>query len=232
MFIRFLTPFYVPDTDQGSGGAAVTPAEPAQQPQQGYTRLLERNGNDAGAVATLLYQENYQHRQRIRDLEGRLPKEGAVILSGDDVARWDALRAHNPADVAAALAERDTLKAQVTETARKETIRKAADAAGLKASVLERLPGLPPVEVTEADGKAIAHVVTDAGKVPLIDYVTSQFADFLPALQLTQQQTTGAPWPRQPTGGAQRPADPVDSALATFQAARDSRPNPLAPKTK
>jgi hypothetical protein len=167
MLIRFLTPFYAPDTDQGSGGAAVTPAEPAQQPQQGYTRLTERNGNDAGAVATLLYQENYQLRQRIRDLEGRLPKEGERDPRWRRCGTLGSAQAHNPADVAAALAERDTLKAQVTETARKETIRKAADAAGLKASVLERLPGLPPVEVTEVDGKAIAHVVTDAGKVPL-----------------------------------------------------------------
>lgn len=192
--------FTAPNEGQGSGGPA-SPApqpEPAPQPQQGYQRLLERNGNDAGAVATLLYQENYQHRQRIRELEGRLPKEGAVILSGDDAARWEALKAHKPDEIAAALAERDTLKQQVANVARRETVRKAAEVVGYKASVLEKLPGLPPVEVTGEGDTIAAHVITDSGNMLLADYVAQQYADFLPALQVQQQ--SGTPFPQQVAG--------------------------------
>lgn len=166
---------------------------------EGFRKLLSRNNGSPDRVAELLYQENYGHRREISELKSKLPPAGAVVLSGDDATRWEALKGYTPDELASALKERDTLKQQLEQTARRETIRKAGDIYGYDPDVLGDLPSLPPVEVTEQDGKEVAHVTTEGGKVLLDQYVTQHYPKFLPALQQAQR-SQGVPFPQQPAG--------------------------------
>jgi hypothetical protein len=47
-------------------------------------RLLARNGGSMDTVGITLLSENYGYRERIRELEGRVPADGAVVLAGED----------------------------------------------------------------------------------------------------------------------------------------------------
>lgn len=98
-------------------------------------------------------------RTKSKDLEGRVPKEGAVVLEGDDAKRWDAFQALGktpeelaagvvlsaadkakwdafnalevkPEDIPEIIKERDDLKVKDAQRARTDSIRDAVEAMG------------------------------------------------------------------------------------------------------
>lgn len=203
IFLRlfwFLIPtlaLWMADGGSGSGdggGKAAPPADPAGA----FESLKRRYDNDLGAVAQKLFDENYQYRTRIRDLEtettnlkGKLPAEGAVVLSGDSAAQWDAYRALGKPD------EIKTTLAGYAHLKRDGLLRQAAEAHGYKAAVLSQLASsslqieLGEIEV-DGQKKPIAYVVEGETRTQLDQYAQSKWSDFMPSLQPAQSQGGGA----------------------------------------
>jgi hypothetical protein len=221
MLINFLTRYHEQEGGGSGGGSGGDDANVTGS----FQRRLERFNNDAMLMANDLYRENFREREsnrrlreQVTELQGRIPAEGAHVLTGDDVARWQAYtQLGQPTELQqridagqTAITERDNLR-------RETTIRQAADAAGYKPSVLARLAADVQLSVREADGKQEA-VVTVEGQqpVPLTDYAQQHWADFLPALQSQQQQTqTGIPFVPQTGNGT--PPKPVSAAQTYLQ---------------
>jgi hypothetical protein len=236
MLINFFSRLFDPDTGGGGSGSGNDDADV----NSSFQRRLERFNNDAMLMANELYRENYREREsnrrlreQVTELQGRIPAEGAHVLTGDDVARWQAYtQLGQPQELqqrieagATAIQERDSLR-------RDTVIRQAADVAGYKPSVLQRLAADVQLSVREADGKQEA-VVTVEGQqpIPLTQYAEQHWADFLPALTAQSQgtqQRAGVPFvPQAGNGTPPKPQDIVAAFAKQIQAQRDSAPNPL-----
>lgn len=188
---------FTADTGAPSGGTdPATPPPAGEQQSQAdqvlaaFQRLLDRTKGDGVALAQQLYRENYEYRDQIRALRDRQPPEGALVLTGDAAATHQQYAAlgRAPAEVAQALAELETLRAQAAQRARADLVGEAAKAAGLKAPVLARLAGdeLPIVlkdEQRAGKPAKAAYVTVDGKDVPLAEYATKAWPDFLPALK-------------------------------------------------
>jgi hypothetical protein len=180
--------------------------------QQALSNLIQRQGGE-GAAATLLFNENREHRQRIRELEQRVPGEGAVVLSGDQAAAWQTYQGLGaPTDVQQRLTAAEQAQQELAGLRRAEQIRGVAEAAGYKPGVLERLAEGLTLELREEqrDGQTarVPYVVTGENQAePLAEYAQTHWADFLPALRAEQQQLPtqggGVTYPRQQGGGGQ-----------------------------
>lgn len=222
--------FFAPEGDQGTTPPPVA-SDPVVAMTTAFKSLSEQRGGTEPA-ALFLMQRYAQLEQQIETLKAKQIPNGAIVLTGDQVALWEALKSYKPDDVAAALQERDTLKSQIATVEREKLITRAAEAAGYKASVLAKLPDLPAIEVTEKDGKPVADVVKDGARTPLADYVTANYADFLPSLQQQSQQSpqpTGIPFPNQ-TGRSSNGGDIVANFIQQQNERAAAAPNALARK--
>jgi hypothetical protein len=183
--------------------------------QQSLSNLIRREGG-ADATAQLLFQENREHRQRIRELEQRVPGEGAVVLTGDQAAAWQTYQGLGaPTDVQQRLTAAEQAQNELAGLRRAEQIRGVAEAAGYKPGVLQKLAEGLTLELREEqrDGQTarVPYVVSGEGQqqqaTPLADYAQQHWADFLPALSAQQQQQPpqggGVAYPRQQGGGGQ-----------------------------
>jgi hypothetical protein len=182
---------------------------------------MQRQGG-ADPTAALLFQENHQYRERIRQLEQQLPGEGAVVLSGDQALAWQAYQGLGaPTDVQQRLTAAEQAQNELAGLRRAEQIRGVAEAAGYRPTVLERLAEGLEFEVREEqrDGQTarVPYVVTKSEqgeqRTPLADYAQQHWADFLPALSAQQQQQPpqggGVTYPRQQGGGQPATSSPV-----------------------
>ena len=194
------------------------------------SRLLERQGGDAGRVAELLYRENYELRERARTLSAAVPPEGAVVLPADAVATWQAYQAlGTPDDVQAALATAQAAQQELAQARWTADVQRAAEALGWAAAPLRRLAEGLTIELRETTAGETTtltpYVVSEAGAVPLAQYATQEWAEFLPALQVTAAPT-GAAFVRQGTTTT-APTDPVAAFIAARNEARDKASLPL-----
>jgi hypothetical protein len=192
--------------------------------QQALNNLIQRQGGE-GAAATLLFNENREHRQRIRELEQRVPGEGAVVLTGDQAQAWQTYsQLGNPAEVQQQLEQARQASTELAGLKRAEQIRTVAEVAGYKPGVLQKLADGLTLELREqqVDGQTarVPYVVTGEGQqqqaTPLVDYAAEHWNDFLPALQAgqqgqPQQQTQGVTYPRQQGNGGQPASNYVGS---------------------
>lgn len=205
---------YAPENEQGQ----TTDGEDVFAKLQA---MIARKDGDAGAVALVLFQENYQLREANRQLKAKAPAEGALVLVGDDPAAWDAYRKLGaPSDLQTAIAQRDQAQGDLAKLTKAAVLREVAEAAGYRASVLAGLDaqaGGLAYEMREqvgADGaKAkVAYVKPQAGDaVPLAQYAEQQWGDFMPALVATPAQT-GTAYPPQQQGANKPPQTPRDAA--------------------
>lgn len=154
-----------------------------------YQNLVQRQGG-VDATSLLLFQENYQYRERLRQqqeqltrLQQQLPPDGAVVLQGDELTAWQTYQT---------LGTPDQLR-QLATAQRDLLVMRAAQNAGYKENVLSTLlkPGDALEIAAPADGKdPIAYITPQGGeRIPLIDYATTNWNDFLPALQVKPQGT-------------------------------------------
>jgi hypothetical protein len=175
--------------------------------------LAARHGGSLDAVGMTLLTENRDYRERIRQLEGRVPADGAVVLAGDDAQRWQAYQAlGQPTDVQTAITELTTLR-------RDKAVADAADAAGYKAKVLGQLPKAATLTFTIKDetenGQTVkrAYVKDGDTEEPLTIYAEREWQDFLPALlsaDTNPGQGQARPgFVRQQAGGKAPVADPI-----------------------
>lgn len=236
---------------QGGDGADSSPS-------QSFQRLLERNGNDAMQLASRLFDDNYQARERarqleaqVRDLQGKVPGEGSVILQGDDANAWATYRElGTPDEVRQGLDRQAELQGQLQQRERETLLRQVAEQAGYKPGVLAQLD-----RMAQAQGKELAfevrEVEQDGAKtqVPFVrdgetesaltEYATQEWADFLPALTAQPAPTTppaapppGVRYPPQHPGGNN--GVPPKNVAEQFVAERDARAkavkNPLVPE--
>jgi hypothetical protein len=198
--------------------------------------LIRREGG-ADATAQLLFQENREHRQRIRELEQRVPGEGAVVLTGDQAAAWQAYQGLGaPNDVQQRLTAAEQAQQELSGLRRAEQVRSVAEAAGYRPTVLERLAEGLEFEVREEqrDGQTarVPYVVSGEGHAePLTSYAQQHWADFLPALSAQQQQQApqggGVTYPPQQGGGRPAPGDPVRAFIQQSNERREQAANPL-----
>jgi len=185
---------------------------------QALAGLLARNGGSMDTVGMMLLSENHGYRDRIRQLEGRLP-EGSVVLAGDDLARWQAYQAlGQPTDLQTAIAERDTFRTDLTTLQRTQAIADAAELAGYKAKVLGQLPKAASLTFTIKDetdnGQAVRRAYVKDGDTEelLTTYAEREWPDFLPSLSADTnpaQRAPGAPMVRQHVGGKAPASDPI-----------------------
>lgn len=232
------------DTDGGSGSGG------GDRVEESFQRALDRRNNDGVALARELFDDNYRERSRNRELAQQLealraqvPGDGAVVLSAEDAAAWQAYRQFgDAATVQAAMAQRDQLQGELTQLRRNETLRTVAGAVGYKPTVLAELDAIARAkgkdlafevrEVTQ-DGRAVAvpYVKDGDTELPLTDYAAQQWADFLPALSAAgtaAQASSGTRFPAQGTGHATAgQSDPVAAHIARQTERAQSAPNPL-----
>ena len=217
-----------------------------------FQRLLDRYKNDGIALAGQLFSENYQHREKLRQLEqqltetaGKVPAAGTVVLSGDEAKAWAAYTAlGKPEEVKTYLDERTQLQGKLQGMERETTLRSVADVVGYKPSVLANLDRMAKAEGkalafdvrdTTVDGKPIkvAYVKDGDKETALTDYAASNWADFLPALAAqggAQAQTppAGTRYPAQHAGNGQSgKPDPVADFIQRQEEARAKVKNPL-----
>ena len=256
MYLKgFLRPCYQADNGGGTGGQGGDPApapapapnpSPAPDVQASFDRLLSNRGGDSSAVGLMLYQENYQLRERRRQLEeentqlrAKLPGEGAIVLNRAEAQRWQAYQAlGNPEEVQTSLTELQTLR-------RNGELSQIAEVVKYKPSVFQKLDkdagGLAyEVKEIEENGKkekrAFVTVKDQAGAeqtIPLQQYAEQHWSDFLPALRNEQQAApSGTDFVRQNPGGGAPANSAVDQFLQRQKERRESTTNPLMSQRK
>jgi hypothetical protein len=200
--------------DKGANGGASSDDPVAQA----FEKLLERKGGDTYATAMMLFEENKKHRDRIADLNDQLPGEGAVVLSASEAKDWEAYKAFGSVSkVRQGLDQRDQLQSDVESLHREATLRKVAEVAGFKLTVLAERDELArargkdlafEVREVEANGVRAQVAFVKEGDVErtLNDYAEEHWVDVLPVLRIQPQttQSNGKPFLAQHpgTGGA------------------------------
>lgn len=225
-------------------------------PVAGLQALLARNNNDAMGVAGLLFSENYQYREQIRQLkeqlqaaQAKLPGEGTVVLTAEQAKAWAAYQGLGTVEVITqGLKDRDTAQGELTTLRKAATLRDVAAAHGYDADVLQTLGGGLEFELRDvtADGQTrkAAFVKEGQTQVRLDEYAAQKWAKFLPSL--TQQAgagnqgaggagtggqgAAGVRFPTQGAGGQSQGGDVVTKFMQDAEKARTARPNPLLPK--
>ena len=180
---------------------------------QGLQNLLTRHNNDAMAVVSVLYHDNYQLRDDNRILKGKVPAEGALVLTGDDAKAWtDYQQLGKPDDLRKTISDKDRLQGELGTLQRDGVLRDVADAASYKFNVLKDLDTNAKAKLSytikeiEQDGKKVKAVFVqpEGGQEQALEaYATATWADYLPALRTTAatQTAPGTRYPAQNAGG-------------------------------
>jgi hypothetical protein len=191
------------DPNAGGGGGG-------QDPATAFQRLLEQNKQDALAVASKLFDENFEYRRKNRELKAKIPAEGSVVLSGDDAKAWDTFKSLNmkAEDVKAAIEKVGQLEKENKELAGMENLRELADigldGSKLKLNVLKdqlslKFPDAVISFKTEkgGDGKEakVAYIKksADAAETKFEDFAKAELTDYLPSLKVSSEATPPAP---------------------------------------
>lgn len=218
---------------------AVPPPTPPADPAAGVQALIARHNNDLMRVIDHLYGDNFSLREKnrtlkeqVKDLEGKTPKDGTVILSKAEADLLESYKAlGEPDTLKTALSERDQVKGELGTLRKESVLRDVAEAAGFKLPVLKTLAGDLDFEIKEVekDGKKVRTPFVKNGdsEKPLSDYAKEQWTDFLPALQAQPGQPAGTPYPTQSAGGPTPPPGVLADFKQKSQAARAAAPNPL-----
>ena len=230
------------DADATEGGAATTttttpPAKGTEaDPAAGFNAALKAHGDNALAFAREMWAKAEGFRAQADEAKAKLPRAGAAVLEGDDLAEWNAYRGlgRKAAEVKADLDALPTVRSEVAGYRRRDQLAEAAAAHGsdgqplrFSAKVLGRLAGDLPIEVVDAkvNGRDVrlAQVVTTAKddkgtdvetRTPLDKFAAKEWAEFLPSLrQAPAAESRGTPAGRQAaaTPAIQAPQRPARS---------------------
>lgn len=240
------------EDDEEEGGLSQSDLE-AQ-----VARLLEKQGGNSTALAMHLLTDNRKLRVKNRKAndrasaaEGKVPKDGQVVVSKEDN---DALTAYKllgkPEEVKTKIEKGATLEASNVERDRAEGIASAAKLAQIPQGTLLGKLADPKrenfvIELRDEvkEGKTVkvpfAKKNEDkAAWMPLLDFVNKELAEYKPALFAksdaaaagSENTTTHTAVPDQTTAGtAPTAGTTVDKFIQQRNAAAAARPNPLAP---
>lgn len=174
-------------------------------------------GADDSRVVRLLVRKNKQleadnakYRDKLRMLEDqvkKVPAENAVVLSADDAKMFDAFKSLNlkPDEITRQLEQGKKDSEQLTELRELEVDREAGAAVGFKPTVLSELRKTRGLAlemrdtVVEVNGKKettkLPHVRSSndekAQWMPLRDYAEANLKDYLPALAVADEGSSG-----------------------------------------
>lgn len=180
---------------------------------ENMVRNFLAKGDTERQVGTLL-SENYQYRERIRQLteslsqvQAKVPADGALVLVGDDLKAYNEFLALKlkPSEVVTLQSEMTTLNGKVQAAERKASLDAAASAENYDPTVLSTLIGDKKLVVKkveeEVDGEKKlvdrAFILTEgADKVVteerLSKHVTDHHSKFLPSLKVEEGGDTEA----------------------------------------
>lgn len=229
-----------PDGD-GGGEGGDGDRESGSRREQGFQRRLEKHNNDATAFAFELWDDNHNYRRKnaekdakIAELEGKLPKDGQVILTAEQAQQWAAYQAlGTPEVVKGAVEERGQLQGKLDSLAREKVIRDAATHAGFDFDVLSERDTYETniggkklsyeVREVESNGTKVKTAFIKDGEVekPLTEYAQEHWAKHLPSLVVKQEsgssQSQGTFYPSQHQGsGGNRPTTAKQQTEATL----------------
>lgn len=228
---RFLRSSFAPLLFEPDTGITPPAGGISTDPAQAFQNALQRNQGDAMALATRLFDENYQLRSTNRDMRTQLPAQGAVVLPPDQASAFAAYQQLGAVDaISAQLQTAQAAAAELATLKRAAHLANVAQIAGYKPSVLGTLAADRELLVREVGDKKMVVVKDGDRETPIADYASAHWADFLPALHASTTaapQATGVPFVAQHGGTAQPNAAP--DYLARFQAARDAAPSPFQP---
>lgn len=178
-------------------------------PAETFQKLLAQKNNDATALASQLFDENFQLRVKNRELTDKQPKEGSVVLSADDAKKWNAYEALGvePKELKKSLERLPDLEKSNKELAGMEHLREVADigieGSKIKLSVLQKLMAEHPDAAftfkTEKDKDGneakVAYIKpsADGTESSFTEFANQNFADFLPALKVSSEAQQPVP---------------------------------------
>lgn len=241
--LRNLVMLETPNT--GAGGAGAGAGAGSTPSRLTAAELIARYGASPERLAEKLEEahgENFRLRETNRGLrgendtlKGKVPAEGAVVLTGEDAAAWGVFQGlGKPDEVKTKLGQVETLTGELTGLKRDATLRDVAAAAGYKFTVLKQLGADREYElrdVTDGEGKATKTAFIKDGDTfkPLAEFAQTAWSDFLPALAATTSgqgatggQGGGTTYPAQNGGGGKQ--QPPDAATAYLASARYAIP--------
>lgn len=205
--------------------------------------LIEKNNNDLEKVARQLFAENYDYRKRNRQLREKVPVEGAVVLSADEAALWEKYKTFGkPEQVQQRLDQIPQLEGRITAVERERQIDQVAQTAGAAAKVLrDRVQAtgelvfetrkVAPSEGAEPVETVFVRESKDGSQfVPLKQFATEQWADYVPALFPQQQQPAAqgaSPFPPQSGGSRNTAKSRLDKYIEDRNNANKALANPL-----
>jgi len=190
-------------------------------PAATFQKMLAQKNNDATALASQLFDENFHQRVQIRDLKANAPKEGSVTLSADEAKAFKAYQdlGVDPKDIKKVMERLPELEKQNKDLSRMEILREVADVgldgSKLKLSVLkDRFKDFPDAVFSfkiekDKDGKeskaTFLKPAPDTAEVSFTEFAETNFADYLTALKKepdTPQPRHGNTPDPQPSGAA------------------------------
>jgi hypothetical protein len=206
MFRRLL----LDPTPTDGGGNTPPPAAPPATPPPATPPATPPPAADPNDT---LRRERDQARQERDALRGKVPGDGAVVLTGDDAAAWAAFQAlgHKPAEIKTKLGERDTFEGRIKAADREKLIGSAAKVHGFDPDVLADKAGADlRIEIADVqrNGKTVkvAQVVTIEKKdgkdvevrTDLDKHAEKHWAKYLPVLRAAKPDlsTPGRTTPR------------------------------------
>lgn len=139
------------------------PALTREDLNEAFRQFASKRNLNAEEGGAQLYADNYILREdkrrltdEVEDLKKRVPPAGAVVLKGDDVAVYTALKAllkegQKPEDLANALKEHGQLKLEVDGLKKQQLAVEIAEAEGWKVSTLLKLTNGMDLVVEEVD---------------------------------------------------------------------------------
>ncbi len=175
---------------EGQGGGNQTPEFDATK---AFEQLLAKNNNDSVALASRLWQENYDLREKNRQLATKVPGEDAVVITKDDAKALKAYRdLGEPKDVKEELATGRASTTELTGIRKADAYKAVAEANGYEPKVFTKLAtneGLEIVE-TEAPGakggkatKGYSVKNADGSTTPLSEYADANWGEFASSLK-------------------------------------------------
>jgi hypothetical protein len=238
------------DDDDDEGGLSASELE-AQ-----VARLLEKQGGNSTALAMHLLTDNRKLRvknrkanDRAEAAEGKVPKDGQVVVSKEDAEALTTYKTFGkPDEVKTKIEKGVTLEATNVERERAEGIASAAKLAQIPQGTLLGKLADPKrenfvIELRDEvkEGKSIkvpfARKNEDkAAWMPLLDFVNKELVEYKPALFAkgdsngsTENTTTHTAVPDQSASGTAPASGTVDKFIKSRNEAAAARPNPLAP---
>lgn len=158
---------------------------------KGLNNLINRTGGESEAVK-LLYDDNFQLREKIRNIENQLPGDETVVLNDEDAKAWNEYKnLGKPDELKTSLEKQKELSQKVSSIERTEKLKSIAEGQGYNYKALEKLAGDDIDFETEkhtVDGKQVDVVMVVHGegdnktKTRLSDYAEQNWKDFMPVL--------------------------------------------------